>query len=68
LSAARGIRRVDRERGHAGSVNETEPFNQYLYEISEGVSALDYSVDLQWFHAEEAQPWAERRPGVYSRK
>jgi amidase len=51
LSAARSIHRVDRERGHPGAVHETEPFNQYLYEISAGITALDYIVDLQWFHA-----------------
>jgi amidase len=51
LSAARSIHRVDRERGHPGAVDETEPFNQYLYEISAGITALDYIVDLQWFHA-----------------
>jgi amidase len=51
LSAARSIHRVDRERGRAGAVLETEPFNQYLHEISVRVTALDYIVDLQWFHA-----------------
>jgi amidase len=51
LAAARSIHRVDRERGHPGAVSETEPFNQYLYEISAGITALDYILDLQWFHA-----------------
>jgi amidase len=51
LSAARSIHRVDRARGRAGAVLETEPFNQYLHEISAGMSALDYIVDLQWFQA-----------------
>jgi amidase len=51
LSAARSIHRVDRARGHGGAVLETEPFNQYLHEISVGVTALDYIVDLQWFQA-----------------
>jgi amidase len=51
LSAARSIHRVDRQRGHPGAVDETEPFNQYLFEVSRGVSALDYILDLQWFHA-----------------
>jgi amidase len=51
LSAARSIHRVDRDRGYLGAVSEVEPFNQYLYEISAGITALDYILDLQWFHA-----------------
>jgi amidase len=51
LAAARSIHRVDRERGHPGAARETEPFNQYLYEISAGITALDYILDLQWFQA-----------------
>jgi amidase len=42
---------VDRDRGYLGAVSEVEPFNQYLYEISAGITALDYILDLQWFHA-----------------
>jgi amidase len=51
LAAARSIHRVDRQRGHPGAVNEVEPFNQYLFEEGRKISALDYIVDLQWFHA-----------------
>jgi amidase len=51
MSAARAIRAVDRKRGRPGAVAEVETFNQYLYEISKDVSALDYIVDLQWFQA-----------------
>ncbi len=51
LSAARSIHRVDRQRGRPGAVDEVEPFNQYLFEEGSKVSALDYIVDLQWFHA-----------------
>ena len=51
LAAARSIHRVDRQRGHPGAVKEVEPFNQYLFEEGSKVSALDYIVDLQWFHA-----------------
>jgi amidase len=51
LSAARSIHRVDRQRGRPGAVAEVEPFNQYLYEEGCKVTALDYIVDLQWFHA-----------------
>jgi amidase len=51
LSAARSIHRVDRQRGHPGAANEVEPFNQYLFDISRNISALDYIVDLQWFQA-----------------
>jgi amidase len=51
LAAARSIHRVDRERGYSGAARETEPFNQYLHEISLGITALDYILDLQWFHA-----------------
>jgi len=51
LSAARSIHRLDRENGRPGAVTAVEPFNQYLYEVSRDISALDYIVDLQWFHA-----------------
>ncbi len=51
MAAARSIHKVDRQRGHPGAVDEVEPFNQYLYEQSRNVTALDYIVDLQWFQA-----------------
>ena len=51
LAAARSIHRVDRQRGRPGAVDAVEPFNRYLFEEGRKVSALDYIVDLQWFHA-----------------
>jgi amidase len=51
LTAARTIHRVDRQRGRRDAVEEVEPFSRYLYEESMGISALDFIVDQQWFHA-----------------
>ena len=50
FTVARQERRLSRASGRPVDRGLFEPFNRYLLEVTDGISAADYIAGLDWFH------------------